>query len=231
VIWITQKYKSIVSVGENSIMTSIYLVRHGQTAWNKEEIFRGRTDVPLDETGMKQAELAGQYFKGIKIHGIYSSPLARAWETAQKIAHFHDLKVQPLQGILDMSFGKWEGQSHQDIQKNDKEAYRMWKEEPHLARLPGGESLDDVRVRAMVALEEVIRNHSGKTLVLVSHRVVNKVLICGILGLDNSHFWQITQDTTAINLIQYRNGKYILSLMNETCHLKTMKEERLKVDF
>jgi len=51
------------------------------------------------------------------------------------------------------------------------------------------------------------------------------------LGLDNSHFWQITQDTTAINLIQYRNGKYILSLMNETCHLKTMEEERLKVDF
>jgi len=231
VIWITQKYKSIVSVGENSIMTSIYLVRHGQTAWNKEEIFRGRTDVPLDETGLKQAELAGGYFKGIKIHGIYSSPLARAWETAQKIAHFHNLKVQPLQGILDMSFGKWEGQSHQDIQKNDKEAYRMWKEEPHLVRLPGGESLDDVRVRAMAALEEVIRNHSGKTLVLVSHRVVNKALICGILGLDNSHFWQITQDTTAINLIQYRNGKYILSLMNETCHLKTMKEERLKVDF
>jgi broad specificity phosphatase PhoE len=107
----------------------------------------------------------------------------------------------------------------------------MWKEEPHLVRLPGGESLDDVRVRAMAALEEVIRNHSGKTLVLVSHRVVNKALICGILGLDNSHFWQITQDTTAINLIQYRNGKYILSLMNETCHLKTMKEERLKVDF
>jgi broad specificity phosphatase PhoE len=79
--------------------------------------------------------------------------------------------------------------------------------------------------------EEVIRNHPGKTLILVSHRVVNKVLICGILGLDNSHFWQITQDTTAINLIKYKEGKYILSLMNETCHLKALKEKRLKVDF
>jgi broad specificity phosphatase PhoE len=83
----------------------------------------------------------------------------------------------------------------------------------------------------MAALEEVIRNHPGKTLILVSHRVVNKVLICAILDLDNSHFWQITQDTTAINLIQYRDGKYILSLMNETCHLKALKEERQKVDF
>jgi phosphoserine phosphatase len=213
------------------MMTSIYLVRHGQTAWNKEEIFRGRTDVPLDETGLRQAELAGKYFKGMEIHSIYSSPLSRALETAQKIARFHNIKVQPLQGILDMSFGKWEGQSHLDIQKNDREIYRQWREEPHLVSLPSGESLDDVRVRAMAALEEVIRNHPGKTLILVSHRVVNKVLICGILGLDNSHFWQITQDTTAINLIRYKEGKYILTLMNETCHLKALKEKRLKVDF
>ena len=212
-------------------MTSIYLVRHGQTAWNREEIFRGRTDVPLDETGLKQAELAGEYLKEVKIDAIYSSPLSRALETAEKIARFHNLKVQPLEGIIDMSFGNWEGHAHQEIKKNDSETYRRWREEPHLVRLPGGESLDDVRVRSMAALEEVIRKHPGKALILVSHRVVNKVLICGILGLDNSHFWQISQDPTAINLIQYRNGKYILSLMNETCHLKPLKEERQKIDF
>ena len=211
-------------------MTSIYLVRHGQTAWNKEEIFRGRTDIPLDETGLKQAELVGQYFKGMEIQVIYSSSLSRAWQTAQKVAQFHHLKVQPLDGIIDMSFGKWEGRPHQEIREIDKETYRQWVETPHLVRLPGGESLDDVRVRAMAALEEVIRKNPGKTLVLVSHRVICKVLICAILDLDNSHFWQITQDTTAINLIQHRTGKYILSLMNETCHLKPLKETQ-KVDF
>jgi probable phosphoglycerate mutase len=216
---------------ELKIMTSIYLIRHGQTAWTKEEIFRGRADVPLDETGLRQAELVGEYFKEMEIHGIYSSPLSRAWETAQKIAQFHRIKVEPLPGIIDMSFGNWEGHAHQEIQEIDKETYRRWREEPHLARLPGGERLDGIRTRAMAALDEVIRNYPGKTLVLVSHRVVNKVLICAILGLDNSHFWQITQDTTAINLIQYRDGKYILSLMNETCHLKALKEERQKVDF
>jgi len=213
------------------MMTSIYLVRHGQTAWNKEEIFRGRTDVPLDETGLKQAELAGQYFKGMEIHAIYSSPLSRAWQTAQKIAQIQNLKVDPLEGILDMSFGDWEGHAHQEIRKMDNETYRQWVESPHLVKLPGGESLDDVRGRAMAALEKVLRKHSEKTIVLVSHRVVCKVMICAILGLDNSHFWQIAQDTTAINLIQYKKGKYILSLMNETCHLKALKEERVTVDF
>ena len=212
-------------------MTSIYLVRHGQTAWNKEEIFRGRTDIPLDETGLKQAELVGQYFKEVEIHGVFSSSLSRAWQTAEKVAQLHKIKVQPLQGILDMSFGNWEGRPHQEIRESDNKTYRQWVETPHLVRLPGGESLDDVRMRAMAAMEEVIRNHPGKTLVLVTHRVVNKVLICSILGLDNSHFWQITQDTTAINLIQHRDGKYILSLLNETCHLKPWREQRQNVDF
>ena len=144
-------------------MTFIYLIRHGQTAWNREEIFRGRTDVPLDQTGLRQAELAGEYFKGMEIHAIYSSPLARAWQTAQKIGSLYSLGVQPLEGIIDMSFGNWEGHPHDEIKKMDPETYRQWRDEPHRARLPGGESLDEVRVRAMAAVEEVIRSNSGKT--------------------------------------------------------------------
>lgn len=212
-------------------MTSIYLVRHGQTAWNREEIFRGRTDVPLDETGLKQAELVGAYFKEIKIHSIYSSPLSRAWQTAERIARVHHLKVQALEGIIDMSFGNWEGRAHQEIMETDPETYRQWREEPQFARLPGGETLEDVRRRAMASLEMVIEKHPEETLILVSHRVVNKVLLCGILGIDNAHFWQIAQDTTAINLIRYRKGKYVLWLMNETCHLKPLHEGGAKIDF
>ncbi len=212
-------------------MTSVYLIRHGETAWNKEEIFRGRTDISLNEIGFREAELVGEYLKGKDIHVIYSSPLSRARETARRIAQVFNLKVQPLEGITDMSFGKWEGRPLKEVQIHDRELYRQWIEQPHLLKLPGGESLDEVRVRAMAALEEVIQYHHEKNLVLVSHRVVNKVIICGILGIDNSHFWQIGQDPTAINLIQYKNGKYILSFMNETCHLKLLKEERVKVDF
>lgn len=212
-------------------MTSIYLVRHGQTAWNREEVFRGRTDIPLDETGQRQAELVGQYFKEMEIDAVYSSPLARALETAEAIARVRHSIVKPLEAITDMSFGSWEGHPHQEIRNIDPETYRQWVESPHLVRLPGGENLDEVRDRSMTALEELVRNHPKKTIVLVSHRVICKVLICSVLGLDNSHFWQISQDTTAINLIQYRNGKYILSLLNETCHLKSMKEKRGGVDF
>ena len=212
-------------------MTSIYLIRHGQTAWNKEEIFRGRTDIPLNETGLREAELGGEYFRGMTVHAIYSSPLARAWMTAEKIAEATHLNVSALPGIIDMRFGIWEGRPLQEIRTEDGERYHQWLEEPHRVNIPEGETLDEVRSRTMVALEEVIASHPGKTLVLVTHRVINKVIICATLGLDNSHFWQIGQDTLAINLIQHRNGKYILSLLNETCHLKSLQAQRSKIDF
>ena len=212
-------------------MTRIYLVRHGQTAWNKEEIFRGRTDVPLNETGLREAQLAGEYFREMDLRAVYSSPLLRARETAQKIAEVQRLEVRPLQGIIDMCFGAWEGQSLKEVQEKDGERFQQWKNEPHLVKIPGGETLDEVRERAMGALEDTIQSHSGKTLLFVSHRVVNKVILCSILGLDNSHFWQIGQDATAINLIQHRDGRYVLSLLNDACHLKRLHPERVKVDF
>ena len=201
-------------------MTFVYLVRHGQTAWNKEEIFRGRADVPLNEMGLKEAELAAGYFRGKKVDAIYSSPISRAMQTAEKIASVLGLKVEPHSGITDMSFGDWEGRPIKEVEKSDPERFRLWEEEPCLLKVPGGETLDEVRTRAMAALEEVIASHAQGTVILVSHRVITKVLICAILGLDNSHFWQIDQDSTAINLIRFKNGKYALSLMNESCHLK-----------
>jgi len=212
-------------------MTSIYLVRHGQTAWNKEEIFRGRADIPLNETGLKEAELAAEYFRGLKIDHIYSSPLSRAYQTAEKIPGVCSLEVQRLEGLVDMSFGSWEGRPLDEVKRENEELYRLWRESPHLAHFPGGEGLDHVRNRSMAALEALLRLHPEETLILVSHRVVNKVLICAVLGLDNSHFWQIGQDTTAINLIHYRHGKFVLALMNETCHLKSLQALRVRRDF
>ena len=212
-------------------MTSIYLIRHGQTAWNKEEIFRGKTDIPLDETGLRQATVAAKYFEGVRCQAIYSSPLQRAWQTAQKIAETLGLEVTPLPGITDMSFGTWEGQALKDVQRDDHERYEQWKKAPHKVKLPNGETLDEVRDRAMTALGEVIKKHGDETVILVSHRVINKVLLCAILGLDNSHFWQVSQDPTAINLIQYRNGNYILALMNESCHLRALSHDRARIDF
>src|SRR5512136_1895223 len=107
-------------------MTFIYLVRHGQTAWNKSETFRGRVDVPLNETGLKEAELAAEYFRGKMVDAIYTSPISRAMQTAERIADVLGLRVSQHPGITDMSFGIWEGRPIKEVGSSDPDRFRLW---------------------------------------------------------------------------------------------------------
>lgn len=212
-------------------MTTLFLVRHGRTGWNKEQIFRGTKDVPLDAVGKDEALLVGERLKGERIRAVYSSPLSRAKETAQAIAEFHNLEVQCLEDLADLHFGEWEGLSLKEVKEQYPDLYQEWLKAPQQITFPGGEGLNAVRSRAREAVEGIMARHPQEAVALVSHRVVLKVLICTLLGLDNSHFWNIAQDTTAINCFHHRNGTWICNFLNDTCHLKGMGEERGKVDF
>jgi broad specificity phosphatase PhoE len=212
-------------------MTRLFLVRHGRTGWNKEQIFRGTKDVPLDGVGREEALMVGERLKGEGLRAVYSSPLARAKETAEAIARFHKVEVQVLAGLIDLNFGEWEGQSLEEVKRQYPDLYQQWLQAPHQVVFPGGEGLDAVRSRAMKVVKEIIERHPQETVALVSHRVVLKVVICTLLGLDNSHFWNIGQDTTAVNCFHNKDGKWIVALLNDTCHLKRVGEEKGKVDF
>ncbi|MFC2047701.1 histidine phosphatase family protein [Chloroflexota bacterium] len=204
-------------------ITEIVLTRHGETDWNVAEIFRGRIDVELNETGMKQAELLAEYLTERKIDAIYSSPLRRALKTAEVIAGCHKLDVEITPGLVDFNYGKWQGLLHQEVKAKHKELYTEWIYHPDKVKMPAGDTLDDVRKRAINVVDEVIAKYQG-TVVLVSHRVVNKVLICALLGLDNSHFWNIRQDTCGITTFIYENGRFILTSHNDTTFLKPIQK-------
>ena len=208
-------------------MSRVYLVRHGQTAWNVGEIFRGRADIPLDETGKDEVHLAGKTLKDETLHAVYSSPLSRSMETAENIAKFHDISVTPLDAIIDISYGEWEGLGNQEVQQKYPDLHALWLTEPHKVLFPGGESLDEVRSRTMAALEDLLTKHQDENFALVAHRVPNKVICCALLGLDNSHFWRIQQDTASTNLFVYRNGQWIISYLNDTSYLKSLGKEAL----
>ena len=207
-------------------MTQIILVRHGETEWNVKEVFRGRIDIELNETGIKQAELLAEYLSGIKIDAVYSSPLRRALKTAEMIASYHKLDVEIAPGLVDFDYGEWQSLAHQQVRDRYKELYAEWINSPDRVKMPDGESLNDVRERAMGVVSDVIAKYEG-TVVLVSHRVVNKVLICALLGLDNSHFWNIRQDTCGITTFTYQNGRFILIKHNDTSYLKSIQKAPL----
>ena len=204
-------------------MTEIILARHGETAWNVQQVFRGRIDIELNETGLRQAELLAEYLSGVNIDTVYSSPLRRALNTAEVIAGYHTFEVEIAPGLIDFDFGKWQGLPHQEVKRRYKKLYAQWRGNPHLVQMPDGESLDEVRERALRVVDEVVAKHEG-TVVLVSHRVVNKVLICALLGLDNSHFWNIRQDTSGTTTFAYQNGRFVLTKHNDTSYLRPLPQ-------
>jgi len=212
-------------------MTKVYLARHGQTEWNKKLTFRGRIDVPLNEAGYREARALSDALKDKNIEAIYTSPLRRSIETAQPIAKFFHLEIVPVQGLIDINYGDWEGLTFNEVKKRYSDQYDKWEKKPDLIRFPHGETLDEAKERSFRAFISIVEKNPGKSILIVPHRVINKVLLCALLGLSNSHFWEIKQDTGCINLIEYVNNKFILSLMNDTCHLKEIIDGTDQPDF
>ena len=202
-------------------LTRVFIVRHGQTEWNRDERFRGTIDVPLNDVGLAQARAAAQQLAAERdVVAVYSSPRARAWRTAEPIAGAFDLPVQPLAGIDDLNFGEWQGLTPAEVEQRWPELYRRWLLAPHTIRFPGGENLEALRARSLAALEEVVTRHDGHCVVLATHKVVCKVLISAAIGLDNAHYWQIEMDNAGFSLLEHEDGRCVLRRLNDTCHLR-----------
>ncbi|MBW2077399.1 MAG: histidine phosphatase family protein [Deltaproteobacteria bacterium] len=214
-----------------AFMTRVYLVRHGQTEWNRELRFRGRADIALNENGHKQARAIAHALKDNGITAIYTSPLMRSIETARPTAAVSNTEITTVQGLIDINYGEWEGLAYDEVRQRYAELYRQWEERPDLVTFPKGESLDEVRSRAFSAFTEIVGENRGKSILIIPHRVINKVLLCALLGLSTSKFWSIRQDTGCINGIEYSNCRFVLVTMNDTCHLRGMSTEVDHVDF
>jgi probable phosphoglycerate mutase len=197
----------------------LYVVRHGETEWNKEEIFRGRKDVPLNRTGLEQAEKAGKYFAGKPVERVLSSPLARAAQTAQAVSRTTGVPVEPTEQLTDINFGIWEGRSLKEVEKTFPSDLDLWRRSPEHLLVEGGETLAAVRERVWDCIRKIGAGKAG-SVVVATHRVICKVIVLSCLGIDNSHFWDMRFDPASITLLEGKNNKFSLVFANDTCHLR-----------
>jgi phosphoserine phosphatase len=204
-------------------MIEIILARHGETDWNTSEVFRGRADVALNENGLRQAELLGEYLNQEKIDFIYSSPLQRAIKTAEAIACRQRIDVKVVPNLNDIDCGEWQGLSLREVKEKYPEIYQDWLDTPEQVKIPGGESLEDVRSRVVPFVEDAVMRRGEGRVVLVSHRAVNKVLICALLRLDNSFFWNFKLDNGGITRFNFDGDRVILISHNDTSYLKSLR--------
>lgn len=198
--------------------TRFILVRHGETHWNREGRYQGQIDTPLSDFGRQQGEWVAQALKNVPFQAAYSSPLSRSYDTAVMCSDSHGIEVMKDDRLLEINHGEWEGLHADEVKEKYPDLLHQWRTSVPEVTMPGGESIDEVRKRAMEVFEELAQKHDGQTVLVVAHDAVNKAVLCDILDIDLSHFWQIKQDNTCINVFEY-SGQWRLVLLNNTNHL------------
>lgn len=196
----------------------LYLVRHGETIWNREDRLQGTTDIDLTDAGISQAGRIADRLSREKVAAVFSSPLRRALSTALLIAQPHALQVKIRDGLKEMHQGELEGKRFEELWESYPEFVVEWRQRPTATRPPGGESLYELQERAWQVMEEIMgRDDEG--VVVVSHNMTLLSILCRILGLPLENFRRLKLDLASLTIVETTERGPAIRTLNDTHHL------------
>ncbi|TYP56798.1 alpha-ribazole phosphatase [Thermosediminibacter litoriperuensis] len=207
-------------------MARIFLVRHGETLWNRNFLYQGQKDIPLNEKGRQQAERLAKVLKRETFDAVYSSDLERALETAEIIAAPRGLRVISTKDLRELSFGEWEGHSYQELEEKYPDEFHRWRCDPGENRPPGGESLKDLMERVSSFVKLAAKNHPEGNILIVTHAGPIRAILTAVLDLDFRYFWKFKVSNGSITVFEYdgsgelNNDNTFIVKVNETLHLE-----------
>ncbi|NLN16608.1 MAG: alpha-ribazole phosphatase [Firmicutes bacterium] len=199
-------------------MTRLYLIRHGETVYNREGRYQGRMDVELSTLGKEQAQALAHRLAETPFTAIYASNLKRAQETAEIIAAHHNLPVQEEPDLRERDFGAWEGFTFAEIEERYPEEAKRWLKDPLRTKIPGAEDFAHLQRRVTKAIEKIQTSHSGKEVAIVTHGGCILAFLAHVLELGDDAMLRIRVDNASVNIVDYYGQTPVLSLLNDTCH-------------
>lgn len=203
-------------------MTTLLLIRHGETPWNVLAKVQGCQDIALSDTGRMQAHLLSQRLNGT-FTAVYTSPLHRAFETAQIICKPTKLEPIPLEALKEVDFGSWEGLTFKEISRLYPDYFSSWLTDESIGPMYDGDgSIQNVSLRAKACIEEMVQKHPNETIVMVSHGGLIKSALIGLFGWKMTMYHQFALGNTCITTIRFNETlKPMLIGLNDTSHLST----------
>lgn len=184
-------------------MTNIYIIRHAETDSNIRHTCLGHKDVPLNENGIKQAELLAEKIRDIKLDVIYSSPLNRAVETINPpSAKGPVVPVIMSFALIERDFGIWDDMTFEEIEEKYPAEFRSWREDWTGYKIPSGESSDEVQSRINVFMRKLIDSHRNQNIAVVTHLGTARHIISYLLGLSVEQSWLFTLDNARYAVIE-----------------------------
>ena len=200
--------------------TRVFLVRHGATILTAEDRFAGATDIPLSDAGRDQVRRLAERLSGESLSAVFASPLGRTMETASILAIPHSLPVQPIDGLREISHGRWEQLTRKQVEEQFPAEAAEWDRDPYTFAPQGGESGLAVTARALPALVDLVRAHPGCRILVVSHKATIRLLLSSLLGFDPRRYRDnLDQSPAALNIVDFRDpSRARLTLFNDTSH-------------
>lgn len=200
--------------GRGNEMMRLILVRHGETDWNTQRRYQGWSDSPLNDVGVRQADLLSARLAGEQVGAVYTSDLQRAMQTAQAIAMQHALPAIADPRLREMSFGGWEGLTYEEIRARWPDEMDAWLCDPLHIAPPGGETLVQVADRVRGALDDIVGKGADQAIVLVSHGGPLRVLLCLALGFAVQAHWRFRVDVASVSELSIYDGEATLVRLN-----------------
>jgi len=190
------------------MVTTLYLIRHGETEGGEVRRYKGTIDVPLSEKGVSQMEQVSKYIvekggKGGLMSAVYCSDLTRAIRSAEIVAEPHSLKPIIISSLRERNFGLWEGMSFDEIREKYPLEFDAWAGNPLKFSPMEGESTLAMRDRVIQAMNEIMEKHNKENIAIVAHGGVNRIILCHILGIPLENIFRIEQDYGAVNIIEF----------------------------
>ena len=206
--------------------TQLLFIRHGETDWNRQQRFQGQIDVPLNDNGLAQATRLGQRLASEPYDVLISSDLARAQQTAAPLAQAWRLQPQLLPGLREQHFGEWEGLDVPTIKARHGQLWPQWLQQGGDFALPGGgESLRQFHARVMAAVQQVVLQHAGQRLVLVTHGGVLDMLWRSAKNLPVSGLRSCDIPNTGLNHLRWVDGQLHIDSWADAGHLAGLPEQ------
>jgi broad specificity phosphatase PhoE len=171
--------------------TNIFLVRHGETEWNKHKRLQGNKDSPLTPGGMKQADKVKKSLQQFSIDHAYVSPLKRARDTLEIILKDSELKAVIKDSLREINLGPWEGKTRQETALSHPDEYMAFWEKPDLFNLPGADTFQELQNRMVEELESIFANGKYKNILVVSHWIAIKVAVAHYSSTPLAHLSRI----------------------------------------
>jgi broad specificity phosphatase PhoE len=206
---------------------SIYFLRHGETASSRGDTFCGRLDPPLTDAGRNMAEEFAEAYKSLPLAAVFSSPQQRAVLTAEPICNNHRIRMQLNDGLREIAYGKWEGKTRDEVEKEFHDDYILWLADPGWNAPTQGEKGVEIARRSSQVLELIEQNYTSGNVLVVSHKAMIRIMLCSLLGIDLGRFRDRFQlPVGSICIIDMTAHGPSLRLMNDRSYMSAKLRER-----